>query len=281
MLGKYEKRVFHRGEKVWLGRYRGLTNILHWHSECELIRIESGTAQIRIGNALLQANAGECVFCGAEELHYIIGSADSLIDVMIFHKDLLREITESYKPAAPLLQNGAQLGAALKEMRRTTEQPPRFFRRTQENAACRILLDIFNENPLVPHQPSTADGRRIIDKLNRDFATVGFREMAAFSGYSPAHFSKLFKRLTGMTFSDYLNHVKTEHAVSLLQQRPELTVTEVSARCGFTTIRNFNRVFKSITGYTPGSLPACFSTAASAGIREPGFDPTDHSSILL
>ena len=46
MLGKFEKRYFQNEEKVWLGKYRNLTNILHWHPECELIRIVKGEAKI-------------------------------------------------------------------------------------------------------------------------------------------------------------------------------------------------------------------------------------------
>ena len=282
MLGKYEKRYFNNAEKVWLGTYRNLTNILHWHPECELIRIAKGSAHIKIGNAMFHAGQGDWLFCCREELHYIIGESDSMIDVMIFHKELLANITEKYRPASPLLTNGVFLNECFENIRRLTAQKPRFYSQTLENCATNMLLDIFNNNALCPRNNKEQPAREIIDRINSDFATITFNEIAAFSGYSPSHFSKVFKKTTGMTFSDYLNYVKVEHAVSLIQSTPALTVTDICFRCGFSTIRNFNRVFKQIVGYSPKNLPSGFTT--DLDIRVYGsekFDPTSQTSILL
>lgn len=61
-----------------------------------------------------------------------------------------------------------------------------------------------------------------------------------------------------MTFSQYLNRVKVEEAVRLLRENKGLPVTEIAFRCGFNTIRNFNRIFKEVTGCTPRSLPKTY-----------------------
>lgn len=37
MLAKFERRAFTEGCKVWLGKYRSLHNIPHWHYEHELV----------------------------------------------------------------------------------------------------------------------------------------------------------------------------------------------------------------------------------------------------
>ena len=74
-------------------------------------------------------------------------------------------------------------------------------------------------------------------------------------GFSEAYFSKFFKKIAGMTFSQYLNRVKVEEAVRLLRENKGLPVTEIAFRCGFNTIRNFNRIFKEVTGCTPCPKP--------------------------
>lgn len=282
MLGKYEQRYFHNAEKVWVGTYRNLTNILHWHSECELIRIARGSVQIKIGSSIFHAAQGDCLFCCREELHYIIGESDSVIDVMIFHKELLGNITEKYKPVSPLLSNSASLNKGFENIRQLTAQKPRFYSQTLENCATSMLLDIFNSNDICPRHNKKQPSKEIIDKINSDFATVTFEEISAFSGYSPPHFSKVFKKISGMTFSDYLNYVKIEHAVSLIQTDPGLTVTDICFRCGFSTIRNFNRVFKQIVGYSPKNLPGGFTTDLDICVYgSEKFDPTSQTSILL
>ena len=84
-----------------------------------------------------------------------------------------------------------------------------------------------------------------------------------------------------MSFSEYLNIVKIENAITLLRNH-DSTMTALSRKCGFSTIRNFNRVFKKFTGYTPLALPDDFimDTGLHISIAD-HFDPTDKGSILL
>ena len=50
----------------------------------------------------------------------------------------------------------------------------------------------------------------------------------------------------------------------------------------FNTIRNFNRVFKEMTGYTPGTLPRDYSFACNLHRNgEGGFDPTLGCTVVL
>ena len=115
------------------------------------------------------------------------------------------------------------------------------------------MLEIFSNNEIFKLESTKQLNKKIIDKINSEFATITFNEITAFSGYSPSHFSKFFKNLTGMTFSEYLNFVKIEHALTLFQNETELSVTQIALECGFGTIRNFNRVFKKLTGFSPAT----------------------------
>ena len=59
-------------------------------------------------------------------------------------------------------------------------------------------------------------------------------------------------------------------------------MADLMARCGFNTLRNFNRVFKEVTGYPPKHLPTNFSLNRRAFVNEEtGFDPTLDASIVL
>ena len=59
MLGNFEKRRFEDGKKVWIGRYKNLINLLHWHFESEIITVKKGNAKIKIGDMLFNANQGD------------------------------------------------------------------------------------------------------------------------------------------------------------------------------------------------------------------------------
>ena len=268
--------------KQFLLHHTNLTNILHWLSECELIRIVNGNAQIKIADTSFDVSQGDCIFCSAEELHYIVGENNSLIDIMIFHSELLEKITKKYKPVNPLLSNPDAINKGFENIRQIAIQKPRFNSESIKNCAISILLDIYHNNEICPRQTKKQSDKQIIDKINQNFATISFDEIVSFSGYSPSHFSKVFKNLTGMTFSDYLNYVKIEHAVSLIQSDLGLTITDVCSRCGFSTIRNFNRVFKKIVGFSPRTLPENFATDLNFGVYDnENFNPTSQSSTLL
>ncbi len=68
---------------------------------------------------------------------------------------------------------------------------------------------------------------------------------------SPSAFSSIFKSITGSTFTEYLLYRRISKARELLTEtaRP---VTEICHDCGFNDPAYFHRVFKKITGVSPG-----------------------------
>jgi AraC-like DNA-binding protein/ligand-binding sensor protein len=69
---------------------------------------------------------------------------------------------------------------------------------------------------------------------------------------STFYFCKLFKRTTGLTFTDYLARVRIEKAKTLLLDRNR-RVSEVAYDVGFQSLTHFNRVFRKIAGQSPTS----------------------------
>jgi len=69
---------------------------------------------------------------------------------------------------------------------------------------------------------------------------------------STFYFCKLFKRATGLTFTDYLARVRIEKAKALLLDRNR-RVSEVAYDVGFQSLTHFNRVFRKIVGESPTS----------------------------
>ena len=68
---------------------------------------------------------------------------------------------------------------------------------------------------------------------------------------SPVYISRVFKQETGENFTDYLTRVRLENARKLLL-RPDIRVYDVGQRTGYPNPRYFYRVFKRMTGLTPG-----------------------------
>lgn len=78
-------------------------------------------------------------------------------------------------------------------------------------------------------------------------------EIGNLIGMTNTSFCHFFKKRTGKSFVDYLNDVRIGHA-SLQLMETTKSVSEISYGCGFNNISNFNRVFKSRKGLTPGEF---------------------------
>jgi AraC-like DNA-binding protein/ligand-binding sensor protein len=67
---------------------------------------------------------------------------------------------------------------------------------------------------------------------------------------SPFYFCKMFKKATGLNFTDYLSRIRIERAKNLLLN-PNLRVSEIAFEVGFQSLTHFNRVFKHTVGQSP------------------------------
>ena len=67
---------------------------------------------------------------------------------------------------------------------------------------------------------------------------------------STFYFCKIFKKLTGVNFTDYVSRIRIEKSKNLLLN-PNLRVSEIAFEVGFQSLTHFNRVFKKILGQSP------------------------------
>ncbi len=67
---------------------------------------------------------------------------------------------------------------------------------------------------------------------------------------STFYFCKMFKKATGLNFTEYLSRVRIEKAKNLLLN-PNLRVSEIAFEVGFQSLTHFNRVFKHVVGQSP------------------------------
>jgi AraC-like DNA-binding protein/ligand-binding sensor protein len=79
---------------------------------------------------------------------------------------------------------------------------------------------------------------------------IGLDEIARAMHVSTFYFCKMFKKATGLTFTDYLGRVRVEKAKNLLLN-PHLRVSEIAYTVGFQSLTHFNRIFRKVTGEAP------------------------------
>lgn len=92
---------------------------------------------------------------------------------------------------------------------------------------------------------------KAIDYINRNIASdICIEDICAAVGVSKHYFCRIFKQHTGMTVMQYILQTRIVLAKSELR-KPELSITEISYRYGFSSVSYFCRVFKEETLCSP------------------------------
>lgn len=286
MLAKFEKRAYAGNEHVWVGKYRNLHNISHWHMEHELIACREGSAQVMLDDTMFNITQQQCIFCHSGCVHYISASPDSLLLVCLFNEKMYDPITSPFTLENPVFEDRYGILPKLSEIRHELQNQPIFFECRTEAMIGEILVDVFRGEPLRKAQWQFSDVitryKQLLNHIDLEYEHITYRNAVQFMNMSDAYFSRYFKRQAGMTFSQYLNVVRIEKAVQLLDSAPTMKITDVMLRCGFNTIRSFNRVFREVTGFTLTTLPPGYVlNTRSVPTIQGSFDPTLSDAELL
>lgn len=67
---------------------------------------------------------------------------------------------------------------------------------------------------------------------------------------SESYVSHLFTEKLGVTFNDFINHQRIEQVCRFLRHS-NMSITDISFACGFSSQATFNRVFKKIMNISP------------------------------
>lgn len=112
---------------------------------------------------------------------------------------------------------------------------------------CKVFRKIFMQNTrqelLIPQE--------IIDYISEHFnEKLSLGELSQKCFYSPAYFSRLFKKTFNMSFTDYIMDIRLKHCCELLKDS-DYTIEKIMEECGFFDKNTFYERFKNKYGCTP------------------------------
>lgn len=96
----------------------------------------------------------------------------------------------------------------------------------------------------------------INSNLTRD---LSLETIAREAGMSKSYFSTIFKKMNGISVWDYITRKRVELAMCFLRES-DMPIIELAESCGFSSISNFNRCFRQVTGISPSAYRKEFSS---------------------
>lgn len=251
-----ENFYFHRGMSKRVAETG--TSWPHYHSLYEIYFMLEGNCIYIIDDKVYNVQEGDIVVIPGGTIHHT--KYDD-----INHSRILINCTCEYIPAS--VQSGISSGNYLYRNPFVTEEVKRIFEKTEAEYK---LSDRFSDEILVCLVHSlfylllrnsdscvaVDDGNKVIEQavayIREHFSSdITLSSLAKRFSVSPEHFSRMFKKETGLGFSKYLNSLRLQYAEHLLRSSESQSITQIAEICGFEDSNYFSKKFKELYGVSP------------------------------
>ena len=244
----------------------------HYHPEYEIVYMPMGSGQRRVGTNVSRYDAGELVFIGPNlpHLNFSYGKEGQYEEVVVQMRDDFLGDTFLQKPELGAIRRlferahtGLTFGANTKQrvgpwLAQLPGQPP-----FERMLTLLRVLEMLAAAPDV--EPLHANGirfdlnpkeqeriSRVCQYVEEHYAQpIDVRAVADLASLTVPAFCRYFKRMTHLTFTDFVNEYRINQARRLLHSAR--TIADVSTEVGFNNLSHFNKTFRAVTGQTPGT----------------------------
>jgi len=242
----------------------------HFHPEFELVYIEGASGPRHVGEHISQYQDSDLVFIGSNIPHLNLDYG-----VKTNYEEIVVHIRQDFLGNA--LANTPEL-SKINQLFENAKSGIAFSHQTKNKLAGRLMklpllthfeqfleiLSIFqilanDENLEFLHANSFENQytkkdqqrmKRLYQFIDENYERkIDIREVANLSSLSEPAFCRYFKKMTRLTFTEFLNHYRINQAKKFLLL--DKNITETCYNCGFESISYFNRTFKKITKENP------------------------------
>ena len=233
----------------------------HYHSLYEIYFLEEGNCTYIIDDKVYTVQAGDIVVIPDGIIHHT--KYDD-----IRHSRMLINCTADYIPKA--VQTAISPAMYLYRNPYLTEEIRKLLGKIENEYT---IGDGFSDDILSCHTHSlfylllrnaescvTVDeGNKVIEQavtfIKENFTSdITLSSLAKKFSVSPEHFSRMFKKETGLGFSKYLNSLRLQYAEQLLRNSDCHNITKVAEICGFEDSNYFSKKFKEVYGISPKKI---------------------------
>lgn len=277
--------LFREGEKVYINRSDELKeycNLIHKHNFIEIAYVAKGEGVHVVGENKYETKQGDLYIVNFDVSHGFFakeaGANDPItyncvfmpefLDSSLFSLSQFEDISTSFLfksifPDETIHHPDIKLSGSLlsdidslfRKMHLEYKQMEKGYTEIIRAYLIELIIKIFRSMDSVQPSKNTQKYKLIqksIEYIKQNYnKEISLSDVAMNSFISKNYFSKLFKEISGINFSDYVQYLRITEACTLLKDT-DMKVTDIAFQVGFNDVKFFYEVFKKIVGKTPG-----------------------------
>ncbi|MCX7711525.1 MAG: AraC family transcriptional regulator [Clostridia bacterium] len=279
--------IFRKNELVYVNKsseeLQEYMDFMHRHDFIEIVYVISGSGKHIVGSSEYEICRGDLFIINYDVPHGFFpiekGKNEPVVfncvfmpkflDASLFSSIHFQDITSSflfkslfpdnYTPGPDLRLSGAEfkeIGDLFSKMHQEYKLMQKGYIDIIRAYLIELIVKIFRyidqDSKRTVSSKSQELVNQAIDYLKQHYHTeIRLEDVAMKTFISKNYFSKLFKEVTGINFSDYVQKLRIDEACNLLRNS-DMKVVDIASHTGFNDLKFFYEVFKKITGKTPG-----------------------------
>ena len=246
--------------------------VKHWHPECEIQYFYQGKRHFFIDQRQYLAKSGCLVIVDAQQVHNTYSDKNPYHDRMVVHIDKERfqesakalgiDIHQFFIEHRGLIQipqaDRPYVESCLHELAEELGEKKHLYQTVAQLRLFDLIVylkRLKNTGARQKNQQVELEMHEIVNEIGhyirKHYASVGSLEEIAKQFYlDKCYLSRIFKRCTGYTVSEFTNVQRIQQAQRLLEDT-ELSMADIANAVGYENISYFNRVFKKYIETSP------------------------------
>lgn len=232
----------------------------HWHENWEILCFVRGSITAHLNTQEISAQTGETIIVPSNALHQLTSSQEGVeYYCLIFDRSFCAKY--GFDTEEIFFRTKIKDSILLSKVEHIISE----FRLKSDFYQAEILANVISilvhlaRNYTVPSPLPLSKAHSIkLDIVKRAFSYVdahyseplSIDDLAKCTGFSKYYFCHVFKDVTRMPPSAYINFIRCRHARELLSSE-KYSVSEAALRCGFENLSYFSKIYKKYIGELP------------------------------
>ena len=238
---------------------RNLSFIAHYHKEIEIVYVESGSITVFSGSGEREVTEGNFCILMPYEIHGFKTITPNKLCLAKINPETYMEKSDYEKIhlSSPIITPEMEIYSELKHsfeamLDEYIKKEPGYEYAIKMHQSS-ILLSIYRKMHLCNEDASKDISllNEINSYLEENYdKKIELEELSKACHFSKYYFAHKIKDVTGMSFVNYVTAFRLEKAIMRLKET-DISITDIALKCGFGSLRSFNRCFLSAYKTTP------------------------------